>query len=208
MTFFLLAKTIQRKKIAVLTPPVITNIFLRPALLILLACFLMLLSCKSKSDSAGLFAEVPSSHSGIHFSNNLKENEDYNIDTYEYLYNGGGVGVGDVNNDGLQDILFTGNMVPDKLYLNKGDMQFEDITGQSGFTSRSKWKTGVAMVDVNGDQLQDIYLCYSGPGTDEERSNQLYINTGITGGIPHFQRISKRIWIGCARHFYNDGSFF
>lgn len=208
MTFSLLSKTTQQKQIAVLTSPAGTNILLRPTLLILLAYFLLLLSCKSKPGSTALFTEVSPDHSGIHFSNSLQENEDYNIDTYEYLYNGGGVSIGDINNDGLQDILFTGNMVPDKLYLNKGDLHFEDITTQSGFTSHSKWKTGAAIVDVNGDQLQDIYLCYSGPGNDEERSNQLYINTGITGGIPHFKESAKEYGLDAPGTFTTMVAFF
>ncbi len=88
---------------------------------------------------------MPSGHSNITFRNDIKEDENNNIDTYEYLYNGGGVAIGDLNQDGLQDILFTGNMTANKLYLNRGDLEFEDITMQSGFTSREKWKTGVAM---------------------------------------------------------------
>jgi enediyne biosynthesis protein E4 len=99
-------------------------------------------------------------------------------------------------------------MVPDKLYLNKGDLHFEDITTQSSFTSRSKWKTGAAMVDVNGDQLLDIYLCYSGPGTDEERSNQLYINTGIKNGVPHFKESAKEYGLDAPGTYTTMVAFF
>lgn len=208
MTFVLPAKTTQRRKVAILLWPIATPIFVRPTLLILLGSFALLFSCKSKPGTTHLFTEVSPDHSGIQFSNDLQENEDYNIDTYEYLYNGGGVSTGDVNNDGLPDILFTGNMVADKLYLNKGDLQFKDITSQSGFTSRSKWKTGAAMVDVNGDQLIDIYLCYSGPGTDEERSNQLYINTGITNGVPHFKESAKEYGLDAPGTFTTMVAFF
>lgn len=138
----------------------------------------------------------------------LEENEDYNIDTYEYLYNGGGVAAADLNNDGLTDIVFSGNMSADKVYLNKGNLQFEDITETCGFNTRKKWKTGVAIADVNGDKLPDIYLCYSGPGTDEERANELYINTGITNGVPHFKESAKEYGLDAPGTFTTMVNFF
>jgi hypothetical protein len=98
--------------------------------------------------------------------------------TYQYLYNGGGVAAGDIDNDGLTDLFFTGNMVPNRLYLNKGKLRFNDITETAGVSGRKQWKTGASMADVNGDGLLDIYVCYSGPGTDAERKNELYINNG------------------------------
>ena len=173
-------------------------------------CWLFLLSpaCSIKENSNTLFTGISSGHSNISFRNDIKEDEKNNIDTYEYLYNGGGVAIGDLNRDGLQDILFTGNMTANKLYLNRGDLQFEDITTQSGFTGRDKWKTGAAIVDVNGDQLPDIYLCYSGPGTDEERSNELYINTGITDGIPHFKESAKAYGLDAPGTFTTMVNFF
>ena len=115
-----------------------------------------LLSCGDKNKT--LFTEVPYSISHIDFRNDIKEDENYNILTYEYLYNGGGIAVGDINNDGLPDIMFTGNMVANKLYLNKGNFQFEDISDKAGIKGRSRWKTGVVMADVNGDGLLDIYV--------------------------------------------------
>lgn len=152
-----------------------------------LSTLFFLQSCTSSDDSGTLFTKLSSGHSHIEFRNDITEDENNNIDTYEYLYNGGGIAIGDLNLDGLQDILFTGNMTTDKIYLNKGDLQFEDITEKAEFTSRPKWKTGAVIADVNGDNLPDIYLCYSGKGTDEERTNQLFINTGIKNGIPHFK---------------------
>ena len=125
-----------------------------------------------------LFKPVPPEETGINFANILKESPLLNIITYEYFYNGGGVGLGDFNNDGLIDIYFSGNMVPGKLYLNKGNLKFEDITSKAGVAGKRGWKTGVSIADVNGDGLLDLYLCYSGPLEKEQRTNELYINNG------------------------------
>ncbi|MFC0775962.1 VCBS repeat-containing protein [Terrimonas alba] len=132
------------------------------------------------------FSDVSES-SGISFANNITETENQNIFTYEYMYNGAGVAVGDINNDGLQDIFFTANQVSDQLYLNKGNLQFEDITKPAGVEGKPGWKTGVSMADVNGDGLLDIYVCYSGNGEPQSRSNQLFINKGVQKGIPAFK---------------------
>src|SRR5687768_274243 len=108
-----------------------------------------------------LFTLLPASSTKIDFQNTLTEGLNTNILMYEYFYNGGGVAVGDINGDDLQDIYFTGNMVENRLYLNKGSMKFEDITQQAGVTGRAgPWKTGVTMADVNGDGKTDIYVCY------------------------------------------------
>jgi hypothetical protein len=128
----------------------------------------------------------------VKFRNDITETKEQNILTYEYLFNGGGVAVGDLNNDGLPDIFFTGNMTPDKLYLNKGNFKFEDVTEKAGVAGRNDWKTGVVMADVNGDGLLDIYVCYSGIGNDKQRSNELYINNGCDkNGVPHFTESAK-----------------
>jgi hypothetical protein len=128
-----------------------------------------------------LFQLLPSKTTNVKFSNNLNETEKLNVLAYEYFYNGGGVAVGDINNDGLQDLYFTANMTPNKLYLNMGNMKFKDITKDAGKGIGGKqggWKTGVTMADVNGDGLLDIYVCYSGKFSDELRRNQLFINKG------------------------------
>jgi len=152
-------------------------------------CCILLVSCKHGPDT--VFTEISPSHSNVNFRNDIEETKDQNILTYEYLYNGGGVAVGDLNNDGLPDIFFTGNMTPNKLYLNKGDFKFEDITDKAGVVGRNKWKTGVVMADVNGDGLLDIYVCYSGPGGGLNRSNELYINNGVKNGAPTFTESAK-----------------
>lgn len=143
-------------------------------------------SCTTRKPD-GLFTRLEPKATGIDFSNDINEDESYNILTYEYLYNGGGVSVGDVNNDGLTDIMLTGNMVPNKLYLNRGGMKFEDVTTAAGVQGRVKWKTGTVMADVNGDGLLDIFVCYSGPGSDADRADELYINEGVKDGKPHFR---------------------
>ena len=128
-----------------------------------------------------LFQLLPPKETNIRFSNDLNETENLNVLAYEYFYNGGGVAVGDINNDGLPDIFFTGNMKPNKLYLNLGSMRFKDITASACKAMEGRdggWKTGVTMADVNGDGLLDIYVCYSGKVNDEMRRNQLFINQG------------------------------
>ena len=117
---------------------------------------------KMKSKETIIFKQLMSSETGIDFSNNLIENDSLNYFTYTYLYMGGGLATGDVNNDGLIDIYFTGNQVSNKLYLNKGNLQFEDITISAGVGGDNRWYTGVTMADVNGDGYLDIYCSVGG----------------------------------------------
>ncbi|MEZ4773984.1 MAG: VCBS repeat-containing protein [Bacteroidia bacterium] len=125
-----------------------------------------------------VFERVPASYSGIQFQNALPENDQLNILSYEYYYNGGGVAIGDVNGDGLSDIFFTANLVANRLYLNRGNLQFEEVTKAAGIVSHPGWKTGVAMADVNGDGALDIYICRSGNLDEAGRANELFINNG------------------------------
>lgn len=134
------------------------------------------LSCSERSEPnvKKLFAGLNVSDTGIDFSNILTENDSLNYFTYSYLYMGGGVAAGDINNDGLVDIFFTGNQVPNKLFLNKGNLRFEDATEKAGLGGDSRWYTGVTMADINGDGFLDIY-CSVG-GKFEPKDNQLFIN--------------------------------
>ena len=129
-------------------------------------------------DESHLFTQLNSDRTGIDFKNILKEDANANVLNYTYFYNGGGVAIGDINNDGLPDILFTGNMVPNRLYLNKGNFKFEDITKQSGVASKQGWCTGATMADINGDGKLDIYICRSADTDPQRRKNLLYINNG------------------------------
>lgn len=124
------------------------------------------------------FEKLSPKKTGITFKNQLREDTQNNILRYEYFYNGGGVAVGDLNNDGLDDVFFTGNMTGNKLYRNVGELKFEDITKSAGVGGKNAWTTGVSMADVNGDGLLDIYVCYSGKGSPELRKNELWINQG------------------------------
>ncbi|MBT34561.1 MAG: RNA-binding protein [Thalassobius sp.] len=134
-----------------------------------------------------LFRLLDAEESGISFSNQLSPSYDNNIIEFNYFYNGGGVALGDVNNDGKTDVFFTGNMVSSALYLNQGDLKFEEVTNNAGLQT-DRWATGATMVDINEDGLLDIYVCFSGLGTDASRKNSFYINQGISeDGQPVFK---------------------
>ena len=160
-----------------------TNIRL-PKVITTVCCLLVLASCQDDTtrgeyptwNGTTLFEPVSPSATGIDFANNLAYDEDFNIYRYRNFYNGGGVALGDINNDGLTDIYFSGNRVSNKLYLNKGDFEFEDITEAAGISGKAAWNTGVTMVDINADGYLDIYLCNSGDIAGDNRRNELYIN--------------------------------
>ncbi|GAB2614657.1 VCBS repeat-containing protein [Emticicia sediminis] len=152
-----------------------------------ISCVGLLLSCSKTEDT--LFESLPSSVTGIDFVNRSLERKDFNIFNYRNFYNGGGVAIGDINNDGLSDIFVTSNFEDNKLYLNKGKMAFEDITVKAGIIGKKFWSTGATFADVNGDGLMDIYVCNS--GSRDQRGNQLYINQGIKNGIPSYKEQAK-----------------
>jgi enediyne biosynthesis protein E4 len=137
---------------------------------------LIFYSCIKQKDE--LFTQVSHNRTGITFRNTIEETEDFNHLHYSYLYNGAGVGIGDFNNDGLADIFFAGNLVSSRLYLNKGDLRFEDITKSAGVSAGETWNNGVNLADINGDGFLDIYLCSSTDGRPEYRRNLLFINNG------------------------------
>jgi enediyne biosynthesis protein E4 len=146
---------------------------------LLITCLVLIMQSCSNKLPPKLFTELSVTETGINFRNLIKEdNPDFNIALYPYFYNGSGVAIGDINNDGLPDICFTGNMVKNRLFLNKGNMHFEDITERSGIASKEGWCTGVTMVDINEDGRMDIYICRSGLKNETYRKNLLYINNG------------------------------
>lgn len=130
----------------------------------------------SEIENSPLFTLLSSAESGIDFSNTIRESVRQNVTNYDYYYNGSGVAVGDINNDGLDDVFFTGNNVPNRLYLNKGNLKFTDISEKAEIAS-NVWSTGVTMVDINDDGFLDIYVCNSAY-SKEYRDNHLYINNG------------------------------
>ena len=142
--------------------------------LFLLLCTLVLATCKP-TIPATLFEKMD--HTGIQFTNTVVDEKENNIFKYRNFYNGAGVGIGDINNDGLPDVFFTANQGANKLFLNKGDFNFEDISVKAGFVEKKEWSTGVTMVDINNDGWLDIYVCNAGNMMHPElRKNQLFIN--------------------------------
>ncbi len=120
-----------------------------------------------------LFSLLSAEETGIDFRNDLEYTEEFNTYTYRNFYNGGGVAIGDLDKDGLPDIFFTGNMVGNRLYLNKGNLTFDDITDDAGLDSGDVWSTGVSFADVNGDGWLDIYICNSGDIEGDNKQNEL-----------------------------------
>jgi hypothetical protein len=158
-----------------------------------IACLFLLLVmvCVGCQRRKPLFTAMSSSQTGIHFNNSITENDSINPSDMINVYNGGGVGVGDFNKDGLPDLYFTGNLVANKLYLNKGDLKFEDVTAAAGVDGGGKWCKGVAVVDINNDGWPDLYVCASIYNDPERRKNLLYVNQGNDAkGIPHFKEMS------------------
>lgn len=178
--------------------------------------FLLALSaCKQPAKEIGdtvaenpLFKLLDTGQTNIFFANTIVENFGRNVFNYPAFYNGAGVSVGDLNNDGLEDLYFSSNMTSNKLYLNKGNMKFEDVTDMAGVSGRAGgWKNGVNMADVNGDGLLDMYVCYSGRYPGENRKNQLFINKGLgEKGIPKFKEEAEIY--GLADSSYSTQSYF
>ena len=148
--------------------------------MVVLSALLFVTACSGGSEPP-VFRLLTPQETGIDFANTISANDSFNVQTDAYIYNGAGTAVGDIDNDGLPDIFFSGNMVSSRLYLNKGSMKFQDITKSAG-VSTTRWATGASMVDINGDGLLDIYVSVSGPGAEHskanERANLLFVNNG------------------------------
>jgi enediyne biosynthesis protein E4 len=151
---------------------------------VFLLCWLVLGSCNN-GDS--LFKEVDAKNSGLFFNNEIIEDDILNPMNYEYIYNGGGVGIGDFNNDSLMDIYFTGSVIANKLFLNEGNLKFKDVTNIAKVEGKEKWCKGVTVIDINNDGWKDIYISCAVYPSLEARKNLLYINKGLTNGIPIFE---------------------
>jgi len=163
-------------------------------------CFISIFcfSCKQKS---GLFQQVTPQKSGIHFSNRITEKDSVNPIDLTNIYNGGGVGIGDFNNDGLQDIYFTGNQVANKLYINRGDFTFEDVTDKAAANGNGRWCRGASVADINNDGLEDLYVSASILADPNQRKNLLYINQGTDKeGIPHFNEMAAEYGLNDTTH--------
>ena len=147
-------------------------------------CTALFTACKNKKEDPPvekketLFSLLAPDSTGIDFVNAIENQKDFNIFKYRNFYNGGGVAIGDINNDGLQDLYFTGNMESNRLYINKGDFKFEDVTEKAGVGGNKPWSTGVVMADINADGWLDIYVSNAGNLEGNNHDNDLYINQG------------------------------
>ena len=141
----------------------------------------------SCSNNSTLFKKIDGSVSGITFNNTITENDSINPIDLEFLYNGGGVAVGDFNRDGLPDLYFTASTGSNKLYMNEGNLKFKDVTDASHVTGEGRWSSSAAIVDINNDGWDDIYVCNSIKSNASQRKNLLYINQGI----PTRERLSS-----------------
>lgn len=165
--------------------------------LLFVCVMLAVAACKK----APLFEQIPSSYSNIHFNNLITENDSINPIDNAYVYNGGGVGVGDFNNDGLQDLYFTGNMVKNRLYLNEGDFKFKDVTDEANVGGSGRWGRGVSVIDINNDGLMDIYVSNSLLNDSLKRTNLLYINQGPDkNGVPQFKEMAHEYGLDLHAH--------
>jgi enediyne biosynthesis protein E4 len=166
----------------------------RPYTLGLLAVAISLSSCEKEPET--LFKLLPAESTGIDFINQITESDSFNILTEEYIFNGGGVAVGDFNQDGLPDLFFSGSQVGNRLYLNEGNLKFKDVTEESGVAALDKWSTGVAVVDINYDGFPDLYVCATMKKDSSSRANMLFVNQGLDkDGIPRFAEQAEQYGI-------------
>ncbi|MEX0275437.1 MAG: FG-GAP repeat domain-containing protein, partial [Flavobacteriaceae bacterium] len=150
----------------------------------------LLLACSEAHDA--LFDLVPSSHSGINFKNQITESAEFNVLTEEYIFNGGGVAIADFNRDGLKDIFFAGNQVSNQLYLNKGNLQFKEVSMEAAVSAYDRWCTAVSITDINADGWPDIYVCAAMSENPLKRKNLLFVHSGLNeNGIPIFKEMAE-----------------
>jgi len=174
--------------------------------------FSTFLFCACAKKEKPLFQSLPASETGIHFSNRITEDDTFNILNYEYVYNGGGVGIGDFNNDGWQDVFFTGNQVGNQLYLNEGskgasDFKFKDVTESAGVAAKNRWNSGVAVVDINNDGWLDLYVCATTYQPGSRRANSLFVNKGESKSGVGFTEMAMEYGIADTSHTMNAAFF-
>ena len=159
---------------------------------LLLLLSVVLISAASCSRNPQLFKKIDPSKSGILFNNQIIENDSINVIDKENVYNGGGVAAGDFNNDGLQDLYFTGNLTGNKLYLNQDKFSFKDVSAIAGVEGNGRWSRGVATIDINNDGWLDIYVCATLQKKAADRANLLYVSQGLNKeGIPVFKEMAE-----------------
>lgn len=168
----------------------------------------LLLPFLSVAQKGERFTLMKPSSTGVKFINKVEETDSLHVFKYEYLYNGHGVGIADFNNDGLPDLFFSGNAVPNKLYLNKGNFQFEEVSIAAGIEGDGTWATGVSVVDINGDGFMDVYVCHSGYFSDSNRlRNKLYVHSG-NQGVPVFQERAAQFGLDAPGTQSTQAAFF
>ncbi|MCU0450756.1 MAG: VCBS repeat-containing protein [Bernardetiaceae bacterium] len=162
------------------------------------------MACQNASPQFNL---LPAEETGIRFANRITESDTFNILDFEYVYNGGGVGVGDFDGNGLPDLYFTGNMVANELYLNQGDFKFKEVALEAGVAGRRRWCSGVAVVDINADGRPDLYVSATVHQDPARRANQLFINQGPEKGIPRFKEMAAEYGLADTTHTTNTAFF-
>jgi hypothetical protein len=156
--------------------------------LLLFIAITFLANCSSNINTPALFKVLDASRTGLNFTNTLLPTDSFNMFNYMYFYNGAGVGAGDFNNDGLVDIFFSGNQQPNRLYINKGNLEFDDVTNEAKIPNNGSWNTGVSVVDINNDGLLDIYVCCVGKFETLHGKNQLLVCQGMNKNATPFYR--------------------